>query len=152
MTQFVTDLISIIDSTNKIEELGENFLWKLATQFDCCQGIFYHRKNNSLHFIEGFAYHSSTNENLKLELGEGITGQVAKDGKYVILSSVPEGYLTVVSGLGQSSPSHLLIFPFTDDGVTYAVIELASFAAFTPQTIDLLTQLNTHLVQKLKSF
>lgn len=57
-------------------------------------------------------------------LREGILGRVAADGSPVVLSEVPDGYLTLGSALGRDTPRHLVIAPFNADGAINAVIEL----------------------------
>ena len=47
------------------------------------------------------------------------------------MTDVPAGYLTVSSGLGQSSASQLLLAPASIDGVVQAVIELGFFRDVT---------------------
>lgn len=57
-------------------------------------------------------------------LKEGLLGQVAADGRPVLLSEVPDGYLTIGSALGRDTPRHLLIAPARVDGSVNGVIEL----------------------------
>ncbi len=57
-------------------------------------------------------------------LKEGLLGQVAADDRPVLLSEVPEGYLTIGSALGRDTARHLLIAPARVDGSVNGVIEL----------------------------
>jgi len=43
------------------------------------------------------------------------------------VNEIPENYVTILSGLGSSSPRFLLIIPVVFNNETVAVIELASF-------------------------
>ena len=55
---------------------------------------------------------------------EGLLGQVAAEGEVLVLSDVPEGYLTIGSALGRDKPRHLVIAPARADGEVNAVLEL----------------------------
>ncbi|WP_294095914.1 response regulator [Sphingomonas sp.] len=59
----------------------------------------------------------------RFALREGLLGRAAADGQPVVIDHVPEGYLTVGSALGRDTPRHLIIVPFSADGVVNAVAE-----------------------------
>ena len=84
-----------------------------------------------LRFLSAYAAPGPDNIDLILELGEGFPGQVAKEGKLISISDVPQGYLTIESGLGKANPVSLIIFPVKHNDKVLAVIELASFRTFT---------------------
>jgi len=98
-----------------------------------------------LHFKSGYAYKTPEHGELCYEVGEGITGQVAKTGKPTQLENIPTGYLQVFSGLGGATPSHLLVLPIFDTEGTQnkvsGVIELASFRAFKAEEVTKIEKL-----------
>ena len=55
---------------------------------------------------------------------ESLVGQAAIENRILQLDELPEGYLTVSSGLGQSAPRHVLIVPVAHEGEVNGVIEL----------------------------
>jgi len=63
-------------------------------------------------------------------LGEGVVGQVALEKQTVLLPSVPNDYILVQSGLGQSEPHSILVVPIVVDGSVLAVLEFASLTPF----------------------
>jgi PAS domain S-box-containing protein len=67
----------------------------------------------------------------------------------VNIDNVPEGYMTVLSGLGSSSPRHLIIFPFLFENETVAVAELASFRRFTEREEKFLEKVSLRLGEEL---
>ncbi|MCX7285555.1 MAG: CHASE3 domain-containing protein [Novosphingobium sp.] len=71
-------------------------------------------------------------------LNEGLMGQVAVDGRILVLNDVPEGYLTVGSSLGRAAPRHLVIAPATADGTVNAVIELGFFEPVDDRVLEML--------------
>lgn len=76
----------------------------------------------------------------EFRLREGLLGQVAAAGSPVILTDVPEGYLTIGSALGRDTPRHLVIAPVNAEGVVNAVIELGFLHPPGPSVLALLDE------------
>ena len=78
-------------------------------------------------FIGGYAYHLPDSHLLRFEFGEGLAGQVAKSAKAIHISEVPQGYISVVSGLGKATPKYMIALPIISNEQVLGVIEIASF-------------------------
>jgi putative methionine-R-sulfoxide reductase with GAF domain len=137
---------------NNLEQMVESFLKKssfngksllnysqkllslLAREKEISQGVFFITEMKEgkplLKFLSGFAYQNQEDNDDEYEWGEGFPGQVAKDGKLMNITDIPEGYMSIESGLGKASPASLIIFPVMQDSTALAVIELASFHKF----------------------
>ncbi len=76
----------------------------------------------------------------RFALKEGLLGQVASEGRPMVLRDVPPGYLTIGSALGQDRPRHLVIVPARADGLVNAVIELGFLYDIDDQVMELLEQ------------
>ena len=72
--------------------------------------------------------------------GEGLLGKVASDGRAIVLTDVPSGYLAIGSALGRDTPRHLVIAPATADGAVNVVIELGFFDEVDDLVLELLDQ------------
>lgn len=109
----------------------------LAKEKEISQGAFFISdvvdSKSVIKFLTAFASPNPDNRKDILEIGEGFPGQVAKDGKMINISDIPEGYLTIESGLGKSAPVSLILFPVKYNDKILAVIELASFRKFTEE-------------------
>lgn len=77
----------------------------------------------------------------RFELREGLLGRVAADGRPLVLNDVPEGYLTLGSALGRDTPRHLVIAPFSADGVVNAVAEFGFLHPVNERTLTFLDQI-----------
>jgi CHASE3 domain sensor protein/putative methionine-R-sulfoxide reductase with GAF domain len=66
----------------------------------------------------------------RIEIGSGLVGQTFLEGETLQLKDIPQGYIKITSGLGDSTPTHLIIVPLKYDVHTVAVIEIASFSIF----------------------
>ncbi|HEY8682768.1 MAG TPA: ATP-binding protein, partial [Rhodanobacter sp.] len=73
--------------------------------------------------------------------GEGLVGQCATDRQPIFLDDVPENYVHIDSGSGESLPRSVAIFPVLYRGCLIGVLELAGFTALTPLQLQLLDEL-----------
>lgn len=68
--------------------------------------------------------------NQKIYRGEGLAGQAWQEGDTVYLTEVPQNYVKIVSGLGDASPTSVVIVPLKVNDQIFGVVELASFNIF----------------------
>jgi hypothetical protein len=131
----------------------EKALRSFCTELEACQGALFlteHAEGKKfIEFCAGYAYHLPDSQRLRYEFGEGLAGQVAKEGLLVNLSSVPDNYITILSGLGKSSPNHLVIAPLrhADSSEVLGVMEIASFKPFGPADEELIAQVAAAFAQ-----
>ena len=129
-------IIPRIDTKEKTEEYTERILRNMSKHFEIVQAVFFLKNQQTKQFesISTFAY-TSDKKPSSFKIGEGISGQVAKNKTLMHLTSIPEGYLKIQSGLGKSSPTNLLIIPLLLNKETVGIIELASFQVFDKETV-----------------
>ncbi len=148
-------LISLKEQTS-LNDLAQKFLWTIAKQLEASQGAFFIKKQkentNVLSFIVGYAYHLPDSEVIEFEFGEGLSGQVAKEGKLINIHAVPEGYITILSGLGNATPSAMLIFPIKNGEEVLAVVELASFKDFSKEEENFIQELAKQAAPMFSNF
>ncbi|GAA2252298.1 histidine kinase [Streptomyces ruber] len=77
----------------------------------------------------------------RIPLGHTLVGQAARSRRTITVDELPEGYVTISSGLGQAAPTALVVLPITVEGHVLGVIELASVTRFTQIHQDFLGQL-----------
>jgi len=144
-----------ITSTEKdIVLFARSLLSLLAKEMEISQGIFFitEKKNEkkSLKFLAGYAYENEDNQTPEIEFGEGFPGQVAVEGVPMIISDVPHGYLSIVSGLGKATPASIIIIPVINGKETIAVLELASFKRFTTEDESVLMEMSSYIAPLIK--
>jgi signal transduction histidine kinase/HAMP domain-containing protein/ActR/RegA family two-component response regulator len=79
-----------------------------------------------------YAYRERKHVANRFRIGEGIVGQCAREKKSILLTRVPADYIQISSGLGEARPLNILVLPVLFEGEVKAIIELASFHAFSP--------------------
>lgn len=122
----------IPEYNDPVTKFGELLLSRIASKYEIVQGIIYLKNPETgiFSFSSGYAFYSDK-EPVSYKEGENLSGQVAKNKEVLNLYPVPEGYITVFSGLGKGTPKHLLIVPaINPDNETIGIIELASYKAF----------------------
>ena len=74
----------------------------------------------------------------RIEIGEGILGQIFLEGEPVYLKDVPKDYVKITSGLGESNPRYMSIYPMKHNETVVALIEIASFTPLDQYALDFL--------------
>ncbi len=151
--QDIIDEINNISKNTTLKEYCNQSISIIAKYFEISQGIFYITKTqnskNFLSLIGGYAYYKPEDGETNFLFGEGLAGQVAKAQKQINIKNVPDGYIKIISGLGEATPSNLLIIPLIDKDKTIAVMELASFNDFKNKDEELISKLSKLLVKNL---
>ncbi len=135
---------------NEVLQTGLN---NLCQQVEAGQGAVYlASRDDSRRLLElkyGFALSIGESQTMRFEFGEGLVGQVAASGKSIYIDEVPEGYIKIVSGLGQSSPRYLFIFPLRVADEVKGVVELAAFHVLKESTRKQLEEMGQILADKI---
>ena len=126
----ITEIYELTKDVTETEKYFDQLLISISKVVPMVQGVAYTARpgdpDPSYAIQSTYAFYT-TDTSRSFALGEGIPGRVAKDKKILCLDQVPEGYITVVSGLGSSSPHYLIVAPIIHDGKTLAVLEMAMF-------------------------
>ena len=76
-----------------------------------------------------------------VQLGEGLSGQCARDHCRIDLTDLPPGYLRISSGLGGAEPARVSAFPVLSGPTLLGVFEFASFRALNANEQTLVMEL-----------
>lgn len=120
-------------------ELGLN---RICNDLKAGQGALYVKEQKGRKevyaFKKGFAINALEDNKKEFVAGDGIIGQVVKEAKSMIITDVPENYVRIESGLGNSSPTVLLACPALVENKVLGVIELALFSKLNQAENDFL--------------
>jgi hypothetical protein len=153
------DILQKIKNASESQEgpdkILETALRAVCNQLEACQGAVYvARKDQQKRFIEmraSYAYMKPDSQTIRYEFGEGLAGQIAKEGKSTILNSVPDGYIKIISGLGKATPKHLILAPVIAEEKVLGLVEIASFTAFSRQHQEITQQAFAMLAEHFKA-
>lgn len=114
-----------------MEEFAFNIISNLVTYLSANQGGFYlvEEEETGKYFSMKacFAYDRKKFANKRTGWDEGLIGTCAMERQSLYISEIPDGYLTITSGLGQANPRYLLIVPLMMQTDVLGIIEIASF-------------------------
>ena len=91
--------------------------------------------------MTSFAYRERKQVSSTFKIGEGLIGQCAREKKLIVVHEVPDDYIKINSGLGESKPLNIIVLPVLFEEELIAVIELASFNRFSEIQMSFLDQL-----------
>lgn len=135
---------TIAASQDAPDKILESALRTVCKQLEACQGAVYvaaeNRRNRFIEMRASYAYIKPDSHTVRYEFGEGLPGQVIKEGTGSIINSVPDGYIKILSGLGQASPKHLILAPVKTGDQVIGLVEIASFTSFSKKHLEITQQ------------
>ena len=127
----------MLQGQDDLTDVSSMILSELATLVSAQHGVFYtastsdHGSEAVLEMQAGYGYEERKHLSTSFRLGEGLVGQCAKEKKRILLTDVPGDYVRINSGLGEAVPLNIIVLPVLFEGSLRAVVELASFSAFS---------------------
>ncbi len=118
-------LSTVMGGEKPPEQFGEAVLSYLADFLGAHAGTMFIGEDDRFRRIATFAVPANAPIAENFTLGDGLLGQVAKDGRTVVVRDLPDDYLHVTSSLGTASPKCLVVAPMKVDDQVNAVLELA---------------------------
>jgi hypothetical protein len=88
-----------------------------------------------------YAYERKKFLEKRIEIGEGLVGQCFLEKDIIFLTEVPQNYVSITSGLGDSTPNCLVIVPLIYNENILGVLEIASFKIFEKFEIEFIKKL-----------
>ncbi|MBT33467.1 MAG: hypothetical protein CMO01_27710 [Thalassobius sp.] len=130
---------------NDYEDIYSGVITDIVKYLEVNQGGFYVADASeeivSLHLKGCYAYGRKKFVEQNIEEGEGLLGQCYLEGTFIHLTEVPNDYIEITSGLGEATPSSLILMPLKVNNKVEGIIELASFDVFENHHIDYLEKI-----------
>ncbi|MEE4452745.1 response regulator [Novosphingobium resinovorum] len=134
-----------------VEPLGESILGFLARFAGAQAGAIFAAENGHYRRIAAYGVPEDTTIVERFTRKQGLLGQVAADGRPVVLTDIPEGYLTIGSAFGSDRPRHLVIAPGAADGAVEGVIELGFLQPVDERVLAFLGEISSAVGVALRS-
>lgn len=87
----------------------------------------------------------------RIPIEEGLIGRCIYEKAPILLSEIPQDYLSITSGLGDKNPNFLAIIPLMNNEEIVGVFEIASFKEFDSHVIEYLTKAAEGLASAISS-
>ncbi|MBV1872116.1 MAG: response regulator [Gammaproteobacteria bacterium] len=140
----VADLNECMRGDQSIEELCRHIINYVTPGTGCQVGAFYAMddKHQQLSLTSSYALTHRKGIKNTYQLGESLVGQTAIEKKQICVSELPEDYMAVSTGLGQTSPRNILLTPVIHDELVVGIIELGSIAPINEQSMLFLSRIS----------
>ena len=142
-TKGLADLATLLQSKMDRSELYDRLISYLVDYLDINQGGLYIVNDDdeeaiTIDLASHYAYNRKKFVEGSYEIGQGLIGQTYLEGETLHLRDVPQGYISITSGLGEATPSSILVVPLKVNDKIEGILELASFTDFEAHHIDFL--------------
>lgn len=133
VTQGVAQFGELLRKENdNIEDLSYNILRYLVDYMKINQAGFYLLNKSGVeerHFelTACIAFERKKFADKHIKWAEGLVGRCALEKETIYLTDVPNDYLNITSGLGESNPRSVLLVPLKTNDEIFGVIEMATF-------------------------
>ena len=141
----IGDLLRI--QHNDVESKCRVVLWEIAKYMNAQIGAIYMREMDELKQewsmvrMVGYGLDEKTFDKIRFHQEEGLIGAVWKDKKSKLITTIPDNYFKILTGLGECKPNSLLIIPLLADQEVEGVIEIASLKFYDQYEIDFIEKL-----------
>jgi signal transduction histidine kinase/HAMP domain-containing protein/DNA-binding response OmpR family regulator len=142
----LTRFTRMLQGQRDLQTVSTAILTELSKVVSAQHGAFYVAEGAAgsqprMKMLSGFAYQPRPDLPREFALGEGLVGQCARDKERILVSDPPRDYIRIGSGLGEHSPSSIVVLPILFENQMKAVLELASFSPFNDTHLAFLEQL-----------
>jgi CheY-like chemotaxis protein/signal transduction histidine kinase/HAMP domain-containing protein len=138
----------VLQGHRDLETVARLILKELAPLVNAQHGLFYVLETGAdgnstpiLRMLSSWAFRERKHLSNQFKLGEGLVGQCVLEKERILLTEVPDDYIRIGSGLGETKPLNIIVIPVLFEGEVKAVIELASLYRFGDIHLAFLDQL-----------
>ncbi len=142
-TEGIAKFGEILRSNNSdVQKLCDEIIGSLVKYLRANQGALYiidetdTEEEKTMSMISCYAWDKKKFVNQKIHRGEGLAGQAWQEMDTIYITDVPQNYIKITSGLGDSNPTSILIMPLKVNDQIFGVVEIASFSKMADFEID----------------
>ncbi|MET7328958.1 HAMP domain-containing protein [Nonomuraea sp. NPDC005650] len=137
----LTRLAGLMQGHRDLTEVADLVLRELTPLVNAQYGAFFLTDTDSdsdreggpgkgLAYIAGYGSQGRTVDTTGIP-GHGLVQQAVQEKKRILVADAPPDYITIRSGLGEGTPTSVVIIPIPFEDKVLGVIELASFSRFS---------------------
>ena len=139
-----------------LDKLTDDILINLIKYVNANQGAIFILEGNEnetkyLQQVACYAFDRKKYIDKRIELKEGLLGQCALEKETIIITKVPEDYISITSGLGDAPPKCIIISPLIINESIFGVLEMASFEKFSANKIEFINKVSENIAASIKN-
>lgn len=153
----INDILRV--NTDKTDEFYHQILRTLITFLQGNQGAMFlvededeNPNDKYLKMVAAFAYDRKKYIDSRLGWGESLVGQCVLERELMYLREIPKQYIKITSGLGEATPTVLVIVPLKTDREVVGAIEIASFVEFHPHEIQFIEKASEIIASSIATY
>ncbi|MEM8968436.1 MAG: GAF domain-containing protein [Bacteroidota bacterium] len=146
-TQGLAEIGGILrKSTEVINDLYIQVLSYVVKYIEANQGGLFILQNDEetepyLELVASYAYNKQKFLERNVAIGEGLLGQAYLEKEPILLTEIPQDYINITSGLGDTNPNCILIVPLKVNEQVVGMLELASFQVYDEYQVEFVVKL-----------
>lgn len=129
----------------EVKELARDVISHLAVYLKAQIGAIYLKENGQLTLSGSYAFQYRKDNANSFKPGQGLVGQAALEKKTILFSEIPHDYIRINSGLGNSIPKNIIVFPFLYEGEVKGVMEIGAAHEFSELDLQFLNMVGENV-------
>ncbi len=143
-------------NNDNIDKLSLSLVGKLVEFLNASlAGIFLLNNDNTdrpvLELSSSYAFDRHKFLQKTIEIGEGLVGTCAQELKTIYLKDIPDDYIHISSGFGETKPKTILIVPMIVENNIMGVIEIGSMNMFEDYQIEFIEKIGENIGSTLNA-
>lgn len=153
-TEGLARFAEILRANTNVKLLADDIIANLVRYTSSNQGSLFvihdtDASNSYLELLACYAYDRKKFMTKTIEPGQGLVGQVFLEKQSMFLTRIPSNYITITSGLGEATPTSLLLVPLQVNGDIVGVVELAAFREYPAHVIAFVEKLAENIASTI---
>ena len=143
-------------NTDDMHEFAYHIVSNLVKYIDANQGGLFiinddDKNDPFVELLSFYAYERRKYMEKRIDIGVGLIGRCVQEQKTIYMTDLPDEYITITSGLGQSVPNALLIIPLKVNDEIFGVVELAGFNSFEDHIIKFVEEVGESIASTIST-
>lgn len=148
----LSEISDILRENDAEINIFDKVLSKLIRYTNSNQGGIYLLEDDLLILTSSYAYNHKKIIEQQISVENGLLGQATKEKDAIYLKEVPDSYVTITSGLGESTPRNILIIPLILNEAVEGVMEFASFNLYEDHQIAFLKRVGENIASYIFNY
>ncbi|MDN5201101.1 GAF domain-containing protein [Fulvivirgaceae bacterium BMA10] len=153
----IAGIAEILRSTKNSSKIYDDIVSMVVSYMDANQGGLFiverdeGTETETIKMASCYAYTRKKFIETEYQPGQGLIGQAYLEKECIHLTDIPQNYVKITSGLGESTPTSLIIMPLMVNEMVEGLIEIASFDAFQEHEVAFLEKLGESIASFIQT-